>query len=200
MRVLQSEVRRIGPEPTLLLMCAYFGFERDLLAVAASRFRPDLYYRLRVLPFNFPNYVAVMTFATHRTPPAHKGGPLRRDYTTIWCAMRAMVEYPGRETFENLKMQLNTRWRLGVSKNQIFTICTEVPARTPAQPTSQILAAYAVNRWLKSRNANPIRCNSLVIRSAAALGIDADFIVSQTVWRDGEVFEEDRTECSCAPV
>jgi DNA-binding NtrC family response regulator len=100
LRVLQERtVRRIGARANIAIDVRIISATNcDLAqAVAAGRFRPDLYYRLRVLPLQLPELCArsgdVPLLVDHfmRIKAERMGQPHRR-FTAE--AMRALKEYP----------------------------------------------------------------------------------------------------------
>jgi two-component system, NtrC family, response regulator AtoC len=100
LRVLQERtVRRIGARANIAIDVRIISATNcDLAqAVAAGRFRPDLYYRLRVLPLQLPELCArtgdVPLLVDHfiRIKAERMGQPYRR-FTAE--AMRALKEYP----------------------------------------------------------------------------------------------------------
>jgi DNA-binding NtrC family response regulator len=100
LRVLQERtVRRIGARANVAIDVRIVSASNcDLAqAVAAGRFRPDLYYRLRVLPLHMPELCTrgddVRLLVDHflRMKSARNGQPERR-FTPE--AMRALLEYP----------------------------------------------------------------------------------------------------------
>lgn len=100
LRVLQERtVRRIGARANIAIDVRIISASNSDLAqaVAAGRFRPDLYYRLRVLPLHMPELCTrgddVRMLVEHflQIKSARNGQPERR-FTPE--AMRALVEYP----------------------------------------------------------------------------------------------------------
>ncbi|MFN2533565.1 MAG: sigma-54 interaction domain-containing protein [Pyrinomonadaceae bacterium] len=100
LRVLQERtVRRIGARANIAIDVRIVSATNcDLAqAVAAGRFRPDLYYRLRVLPIHLPELCTrgddVRLLIDHfcRVKAERSGQPVRR-FTPE--AMRALLDYP----------------------------------------------------------------------------------------------------------
>ena len=100
LRVLQERtVRRIGARANVAIDVRIISATNSDLsqAVAAGRFRPDLYYRLRVLPVHLPelcsrgNDIALLVEHFLKMKSERLGQPVRR-FTPE--AMRALNEYP----------------------------------------------------------------------------------------------------------
>lgn len=100
LRVLQERtVRRIGARANVAIDVRIISATNSDLsqAVAAGRFRPDLYYRLRVLPVHLPelcsrgNDIALLVEHFLKMKAERLGQPVRR-FTPE--AMRALKEYP----------------------------------------------------------------------------------------------------------
>ena len=100
LRVLQERtVRRIGARANIAIDVRIISASNSDLgqAVAAGRFRPDLYYRLRVLPLHMPELCTragdVELLVDHflKLKSARSGQPVRR-FTAE--AMGALLEYP----------------------------------------------------------------------------------------------------------
>src|SRR5687767_11422306 len=100
LRVLQERtVRRIGARANIAIDVRIISASNSDLAqaVAAGRFRPDLYYRLRVLPLHMPELCTrgddVRMLVDHflRMKSA-RNGQAERLFTPE--ALRALVEYP----------------------------------------------------------------------------------------------------------
>src|SRR6266446_4999704 len=122
LRVLQERtVRRIGARTNIAIDVRVISATNcDLTqAVAAGRFRPDLYYRLRVLPIQLPELCSrggdVSLLIDHflRTKTERQGIKVRR-YTAE--ARQALLEYPWPRNVRELENAIEYSLAIGVGE------------------------------------------------------------------------------------
>ena len=188
LRVLQERtVRRIGARTNIAIDVRVISATNcDLTqAVAAGRFRPDLYYRLRVLPLQLPelclrgNDVKLLIDHFLQIKAARLGITPRR-FTPE--AMRALVEYPWPGNVRELENAIEYALAIGSSENLgIQDLPPELsPARSVDGSTDlkQILEAY-MNDSVPLAEIEKRYILSVLqqfggnqVKAAAALGID----------------------------
>lgn len=188
LRVLQERtVRRIGARTNVAIDVRVISATNcDLAqAVAAGRFRPDLYYRLRVLPLHLPelcmrgNDVTLLIDHFLRIKAERYGAAPRR-FTPE--AMRALVEYPWPGNVRELENAIEYALAIGASENLgIQDLPSELtPTRSADGPTDlkQILAAYMTDSVplaeIEKRYILSVlqQFGGNQVKAAAALGID----------------------------
>jgi len=181
LRVLQERtVRRIGARANIAIDVRIISASNSDLAqaVAAGRFRPDLYYRLRVLPLHMPELctrgddvrLLVEHFLTSKA--ARNGQPVRR-FTLE--AMRALLEYPWPGNVRELENALERASILSHDGNispDLLPVRIVEPApapliseRPPANPTLELIERAYILWVLQAENGNKAR-------AAEVLGID----------------------------
>ena len=156
LRVLQERtVRRIGARTNIAIDVRVISATNcDLAqAVAAGRFRPDLYYRLRVLPIHLPELcmrgedVKLLIDYFLKTKSERRGVATRRFSSG---AMRALSEYPWPGNVRELENAIEYALAIGSSDELgIQDLPTELaPVRSPDGPSDikQILEAYMSDR------------------------------------------------------
>jgi DNA-binding NtrC family response regulator len=188
LRVLQERtVRRIGARTNIAIDVRVISATNCDLAqeVAAGRFRPDLYYRLRVLPLHLPelctrgNDVELLIDHFLRLKAEREGLPRRR-FTSE--AMRALIEYPWPGNVRELEnsvayaMAIGTEEQLGVDDLPI-----EISSNRTQPSTANfkdVLQAY-MNETVPLAEIEKRYILSVLqqfggnqVRAAAALGID----------------------------
>jgi two-component system, NtrC family, response regulator AtoC len=188
LRVLQERtVRRIGARANIAIDVRIISATNcDLAqAVAEGRFRPDLYYRLRVLPLHVPELCMrggdVQLLVDHflRIKSERNGQPLRR-FTDE--AMRALCEYPWPGNVRELENTIE--YALAIGLNDELGIADLPPEILTAQPQPsaddfrQVLQAY-MNDMVPLAEIEKRYILSVLqqfggnqVRAAAALGID----------------------------
>jgi len=188
LRVLQERtVRRIGARTNIAVDVRVISATNCDLAqeVAAGRFRPDLYYRLRVLPLHLPelctrgNDIELLIAYFLRLKAEHQGVAQRR-FTPE--AMRALTEYPWPGNVRELEnavayaLAIGTEEQLGLA-DLPMEISTN---RTPPAATDfrDVLQAY-MNETVPLAEIEKRYILSVLqqfggnqVRAAAALGID----------------------------
>jgi DNA-binding NtrC family response regulator len=188
LRVLQERtVRRIGARTNIAIDVRVISASNcDLAqAVAAGRFRPDLYYRLRVLPLQLPELCKrgddVKLLIEHflRVKADNYGVTTRRFEPE---AMRAMVEYPWPGNVRELENAVEYALAIGVSEELgLHDLPPEVaPARSADGATNlkEILAAYMSDSVplaeIEKRYILSVlqQFGGNQVKAAAALGID----------------------------
>jgi two-component system, NtrC family, response regulator AtoC len=188
LRVLQERtVRRIGARANIAIDVRIISATNcDLAqAVAAGRFRPDLYYRLRVLPLNLPELctrsgdVSLLVDHFLRIKSERQGRPVPR-FTSE--AMKTLNEYPWPGNVRELEnvieyaLALGNGDELGVDDLPLELVQSRVPASSDdfrellqaymndAVPLAEIEKRYILS-VLQQFGGNQVR-------AAAALGID----------------------------
>jgi DNA-binding NtrC family response regulator len=188
LRVLQERtVRRIGARANIAIDVRIISATNcDLAqAVAEGRFRPDLYYRLRVLPLHVPELCSrgedVRLLVEHflRVKSERNGQPLR---TFTPEAMRALCEYPWPGNVRELENTIEYALAIGLEDDLgIADLPPEIMSSHP-QPSvdnfRQVLQAY-MNDTVPLAEIEKRYILSVLqqfggnqVRAAAALGID----------------------------
>jgi DNA-binding NtrC family response regulator len=188
LRVLQERtVRRIGARANIAIDVRIISATNcDLaLAVAEGRFRPDLYYRLRVLPLHVPELCTrgddVRLLVDHflRVKSERNGQPPRK-FTAE--AMRSLCEYPWPGNVRELENTIEYALAIGLDEELGVAdlppeILTAVPQATPDN-FRQVLQAY-MNDTVPLAEIEKRYILSVLqqfggnqVRAAAALGID----------------------------
>lgn len=188
LRVLQERtVRRIGARANIAIDVRIVSASNSDLAqaVAAGRFRPDLYYRLRVLPLHMPELCTrgddVRLLVEHflRMKSARNGQPERR-FTPD--AMRALLEYPWPGNVRELENAIEYALAIGLDDELgIDDLPPELAqAQVGASTTDlkKVLAVY-LNETVPLAEIEKRYILSVLqqfggnqVRTAAALGID----------------------------
>ena len=188
LRVLQERtVRRIGARANIAIDVRIISATNcDLAqAVAEGRFRPDLYYRLRVLPLHVPELCTrgddVQLLVEHflRVKSERNGQPLR---TFTPEAMRALCDYPWPGNVRELENTIEYVLAIGLD-DELDTgdlppeILTAHP-QPSAEDFRQVLQAY-MNDTVPLAEIEKRYILSVLqqfggnqVRAAAALGID----------------------------
>jgi DNA-binding NtrC family response regulator len=188
LRVLQERtVRRIGARANIAIDVRIISATNcDLAqAVAEGRFRPDLYYRLRVLPLQVPELCTrgddVRLLVDHflRVKSERNGQPLRQ-FTPE--AMRALCDYPWPGNVRELENTIEYALAIGLDDDlDISDLPPEILTAAP-QPSAddfrQVLQAY-MNDSVPLAEIEKRYILSVLqqfggnqVRAAAALGID----------------------------
>ena len=188
LRVLQERtVRRIGARANIAIDVRIISATNcDLAqAVAEGRFRPDLYYRLRVLPLHVPELCSrgddVRLLVEHflRVKSERNGQPLR---TFTAEAMRALCEYPWPGNVRELENTIEYALAIGLDDDLgVADLPPEIMNSIP-QPSvdnfRQVLQAY-MNDTVPLAEIEKRYILSVLqqfggnqVRAAAALGID----------------------------
>ena len=188
LRVLQERtVRRIGARANIAIDVRIISATNcDLAqAVAEGRFRPDLYYRLRVLPLHVPELCTrgddVKLLVEHflRLKSERMGQPLR---TFTAEAMRALCDYPWPGNVRELENTIEYALAIGLDEElDTGDLPPEILSSHP-QPSAddfrQVLQAY-MNDTVPLAEIEKRYILSVLqqfggnqVRAAAALGID----------------------------
>ena len=188
LRVLQERtVRRIGARANIAIDVRIISATNcDLSqAVAEGRFRPDLYYRLRVLPLHVPELCTrgddVRLLVEHflRIKSERSGQPLRK-FTPE--AMRALCDYPWPGNVRELENTIEYALAIGLDAElDTNDLPPEILTAEP-QPSAdnfrQVLQAY-MNDTVPLAEIEKRYILSVLqqfggnqVRAAAALGID----------------------------
>src|SRR6266545_1379644 len=188
LRVLQERtVRRIGARTNIAIDVRVVSATNcDLTqAVAEGRFRPDLYYRLRVLPIQLPALCMrgddVKLLIDHFLRiKADRYGVAPRRFTPE--AIRTLVEYPWPGNVRELENAIEYALAIGASENLgVQDLPPELgPAHSVDGPTDlkQILAAYMTDSVplaeIEKRYILSVlqQFGGNQVKAAAALGID----------------------------
>ena len=188
LRVLQERtVRRIGARANIAIDVRIISATNcDLAqAVAEGRFRPDLYYRLRVLPLHVPELCTrgedVRLLVDHflRVKSERNGQPLRK---FTFEAMRALFEYPWPGNVRELENTIEYALAIGLEDDLgVADLPPEILTAAP-QPSAddfrQVLQAYMNDTVPLAEIAKRYILSVLQqfggnqVRAAAALGID----------------------------
>src|ERR1700754_74935 len=188
LRVLQERtVRRIGARANIAIDVRIISATNCNLAeaVAAGRFRPDLYYRLRVLPLHLPELCTrsgdVMLLVEHflSMKSEKNGRPLRR-FTPE--AMRALCEYPWPGNVRELETAIEYVLPIGLDDELgVLDLPAEIlnaQRQSSADNFRQVLEAY-MNETVPLAEVEKRYILSVLhqfggnqVRAAAALGID----------------------------
>lgn len=188
LRVLQERtVRRIGARANIAIDVRIISATNCNLAeaVAAGRFRPDLYYRLRVLPLHLPELCTrngdVMLLVEHflSMKSEKTGRPLRR-FTPD--AMRALCEYPWPGNVRELENAIEYAMAIGLEDELgVMDLPAEIfnaQRQSSADNFRQVLEAY-MNDTVTLAEVEKRYILSVLqqfggnqVRAAAALGID----------------------------
>ena len=188
LRVLQEHsVRRIGARTNIAIDVRIISATNcDLSqAVAAGRFRPDLYYRLRVLPLHMPELCTraddVRLLADHfLRSKAERNGQAPRRFTAE--AMRAIKEYPWPGNVRELENAVEYALAIGMEEELgIADLPLELSSNQMHQGTDdfkEVLKAY-MNETAPLAEIEKRYILSVLqqfggnqVRTAAALGID----------------------------
>jgi two-component system, NtrC family, response regulator AtoC len=188
LRVLQERtVRRIGARANIAIDVRIISATNcDLAqAVAEGRFRPDLYYRLRVLPLHVPELCTrgddVRLLVEHflRVKSERNGQPLR-NFTAE--AMRALCEYPWPGNVRELENTIEYALAIGLEDELgVADLPPEILSaheQASADNFRQVLQAY-MNDTVPLAEIEKRYILSVLqqfggnqVRAAAALGID----------------------------
>ena len=188
LRVLQERtVRRIGARTNIAIDVRVISATNcDLAqAVADGRFRPDLYYRLRVLPLHLPELCKrgddISRLIDHflQTKADRKGLSPRR-FTP--AARRALLEYPWPGNVRELENAVEYALAIGASdelgvQDLPPELCT-APTAQGSTDIKQILAAYMTDQIplaeIEKRYILSVlqQFGGNQVKAAAALGID----------------------------
>jgi DNA-binding NtrC family response regulator len=188
LRVLQERtVRRIGARTNVAINVRVISATNcDLAqAVAANRFRPDLYYRLRVLPLQLPelcmrgNDVSLLIDHFLRIKAERYGVPPRR-FTSE--AMQVLLDYPWPGNVRELENAIEYALAIGVDETLgVEDLPPElIPEKSRQNPSDlrQMLEAY-MNDSVPLAEIEKRYILSVLqqfggnqVRAAAALGID----------------------------
>ena len=188
LRVLQERtVRRIGARANIAIDVRIISATNcDLAqAVAEGRFRPDLYYRLRVLPLHVPELctrvgdVPLLVDYFLRMKSERNGQPLRK-FTEE--AMRALCEYPWPGNVRELENTIEYALAIGIEDELGTGDLPPEIVTAASQPSPdnfrQVLQAY-MNDTVPLAEIEKRYILSVLqqfggnqVRAAAALGID----------------------------
>lgn len=188
LRVLQERtVRRIGARTNVAIDVRVISATNcDLAqAVAANRFRPDLYYRLRVLPLQLPelcmrgNDISLLIDHFLRIKAERYGVPTRR-FTSE--AMQVLLDYPWPGNVRELENAIEYALAIGVEETLgLEDLPPElIPEKSRQNPSDlrQMLEAY-MNDSVPLAEIEKRYILSVLqqfggnqVRAAAALGID----------------------------
>ena len=188
LRVLQEKtVRRIGARANIAIDVRIVSATNcDLAqAVAAGRFRPDLYYRLRVLPIHLPELCSrgddVRLLIEHFLKvKSEKSGLPFRQFTPQ--AMRALLSYPWPGNVRELENAIEYALAIGLGNElDVDDLPPELGSHTSPTSTDdlkQLLAAY-MNETVPLAEIEKRYILTVLqqfggnqVRTAAALGID----------------------------
>ena len=188
LRVLQERtVRRIGARANIAIDVRVVSASNcDLAqAVAAGRFRPDLYYRLRVLPLHMPELCTrgedIRLLAEHflKVKSVRSGQPPRRFSAE---AMRVLTEYPWPGNVRELENAIEYSLAIGMDEelgvNDLPPELAQGHSSTTSVDLKDVLAVY-MNEAIPLAEIEKRYILSMLqqfggnqVRTAAALGID----------------------------
>jgi DNA-binding NtrC family response regulator len=188
LRVLQERtVRRIGARTNIAIDVRVISATNcDLTqAVAAGRFRPDLYYRLRVLPLHLPELCKrggdINLLIDHflQIKAERHGIPPRR-FTSE--AMRALTKYPWPGNVRELENAIEYALAIGIEENlgveDLPSELVQTQSASGSEDLKQILQAY-MNDTVPLAEIEKRYILSVLqqfsgnqVKAAAALGID----------------------------
>ena len=188
LRVLQEKtVRRIGARANIAIDVRIISATNcDLAqAVAAGRFRPDLYYRLRVLPIHLPELcsrgddIRLLIEYFLKVKSEKTGLPLRH---FAGPAMRALVAYPWPGNVRELENAIEYALAIGLGDELgMEDLPPELACNPISKPTDdlrEVLAAY-MNETVPLAEIEKRYILTVLqqfggnqVRTAAALGID----------------------------
>lgn len=187
LRVLQERtVRRIGARANIAVDVRIISATNcDLAqAVAAGRFRPDLYYRLRVLPLQLPELcsrgddVRLLVDYFLRLKAERLGKPARRFSAE---AMRCIVDYPWPGNVRELENAVEYALALGTGEElTVADLPVELSqdVQRDSKNLSRLLEAYMSDRIplaeIEKRYILSVlqQFGGNQVKAAAALGID----------------------------
>lgn len=187
LRVLQERtVRRIGARANIAVDVRIISATNcDLAqAVAAGRFRPDLYYRLRVLPLQLPELcsrgddVKLLVDYFLRLKAERLGKPARRFSAE---AMRCIVDYPWPGNVRELENAVEYALALGTGEElTVADLPVELSqdVQRDSKNLSRLLEAYMSDRIplaeIEKRYILSVlqQFGGNQVKAAAALGID----------------------------
>jgi DNA-binding NtrC family response regulator len=188
LRVLQERtVRRIGARANIAIDVRIISATNcDLAqAVAAGRFRPDLYYRLRVLPLHLPELCSrsgdVKLLIEHFVQlKTERAGQQPKPFTAE--AMRALTDYPWPGNVRELENAVEYALAIGLGEELgIEDLPLEISKtnnETDSGNLKQLLEAYMSDRIplaeIEKRYILSVlqQFGGNQVRTAAALGID----------------------------
>ncbi|MGI8917348.1 MAG: sigma-54 interaction domain-containing protein [Pyrinomonadaceae bacterium] len=187
LRVLQERtVRRIGARANIAIDVRVISATNcDLAqAVAAGRFRADLYYRLRVLPLHLPELCSragdVKLLVEHfLRVKAERAGQLSKTFTAE--AMRSLTEYPWPGNVRELENAVEYSLAIGTAEQlgmeDLPHELSQFHQETDPGNLKQLLQAYADSIPLAEIEKRYIlsvlqQFGGNQVRTAAALGID----------------------------
>ncbi len=188
LRVLQERtVRRIGARANIAIDVRIISASNcDLAqAVAAGRFRPDLYYRLRVLPLHLPELCSragdVKLLVDHFFRlKAERNGQAPKIFTAE--AMRALTEYPWPGNVRELENAVEYALAIGAGEElgiaDLPLELSQSPNQTNSGDLKELLQAYMSDRIplaeIEKRYILSVlqQFGGNQVRAAAALGID----------------------------
>ena len=188
LRVLQERtVRRIGARANIAIDVRIISATNcDLAqAVAAGRFRPDLYYRLRVLPLHLPELCSrtgdVRLLAEHFVSlKAERTGQAPKTFTAE--AMRALTDYPWPGNVRELENAIEYALAIGtgeeLSIEDLPIELSQAHKQTDSGNLKQLLEAYMGDRIplaeIEKRYILSVlqQFGGNQVQAAAALGID----------------------------
>ncbi len=188
LRVLQERtVRRIGARANIAIDVRIISATNcDLAqAVAEGRFRPDLYYRLRVLPLHVPELCTrgddIRLLVDHfLRVKAERNGQPPRSFTAE--AMRSLCEYPWPGNVRELENTIEYALAIGLDEDLGMADLPPEILNAHGQPSAndfrQVLQAY-INDTVPLAEIEKRYILSVLqqfggnqVRAAAALGID----------------------------
>lgn len=188
LRVLQERtVRRIGARANIAIDVRIISAANcDLAqAVAAGRFRPDLYYRLRVLPLHLPELCSrtgdVKLLVEHFLRlKAERSGQSPKTFTAE--AMRALTEYPWPGNVRELENAVEYALAIGAGEElglaDLPLELSQNHNQTNSGNLKELLQAYMSDRIplaeIEKRYILSVlqQFGGNQVRAAAALGID----------------------------